>query len=68
MTQREQTLAARELERQNRIKAGLAGVKVGKHVVGPGGEVDVQLGEELSESWRAIKVRTTSSIWLAVLR
>lgn len=34
---------------------GLAGQKLGKHKV-PEGGVDVQLGEELSESLRALKV------------
>lgn len=34
---------------------GLAGQKIGKHVVREG-EVDVQLGEELSESLRGLQV------------
>jgi nucleolar protein 53 len=42
---------------------GLAGQKFGKHVVREG-EVDVQLGEELSESLRGLRVCTI----LVVLR
>ena len=37
-------------------QSGLAGQKLGKHVVREG-EVDVQLGEELSESLRGLQVR-----------
>ncbi|KZS99802.1 P60-like protein [Laetiporus sulphureus 93-53] len=40
--------------KEERQKKGLAGTKIGKHRV-PEGEVDVQLGEELSESLRALK-------------
>jgi len=36
-------------------KQGLAGQKLGKHKV-PQGEVEVQLGEDLSESLRGLKV------------
>ncbi|CAL1709723.1 unnamed protein product [Somion occarium] len=39
---------------QERLKKGLAGQKLGKHVV-PEGAIDVQLGEELSESLRGLK-------------
>ncbi|KAF8921183.1 tumor suppressor protein Gltscr2 [Mucidula mucida] len=45
---REQALAAR-------LKRGLSGHKLGKHKVAEG-NVDVQLGEDLSESLRALKV------------
>ncbi|KAI0074340.1 P60-like protein [Panus rudis PR-1116 ss-1] len=41
-------------EEEERMKKGLAGRKLGKHVV-PEGEIDVQLGEELSESLRGLK-------------
>jgi nucleolar protein 53 len=44
----------RQAERE-RLEKGLAGQRFGKHVV-PEGEVDVQLGEDLSESFRALKV------------
>lgn len=55
--------AARESERREReqqalqaqLKKGLAGKRLGKHIV-PEGEVDVQLGEDLSENLRALKV------------
>ena len=54
-TLRSQVIAARAEARDKKIRAGLAGIKVGKNVVGPGGEVDVQLGEELSDSFRGLK-------------
>ncbi|KAG7445321.1 P60-like protein [Guyanagaster necrorhizus] len=53
--------AKRDAERQQRwllaetkLKKGLSGQKLGKHKVAEG-EVDVQLGEDLSESLRALK-------------
>jgi len=46
-----QTAALEKLKQR-----GLAGQKLGKHKV-PEGAVDVQLGEDLSESLRALKVR-----------
>lgn len=53
---REKELAQKQLALQENIKQhGLAGQKLGKHKV-PEGGVDVQLGEELSESLRALKV------------
>ncbi|KZV75676.1 P60-like protein [Peniophora sp. CONT] len=65
LTNREQALAAaraaqRKEARMARLRKGLAGVKLGKHVV-PKGEVDVQLGEELSESLRGLRVE--GSLW-----
>ncbi|KAL7409945.1 ribosome biogenesis protein Nop53/GLTSCR2 [Mrakia frigida] len=54
-TLRSQVIAARAEARDKKLRAGLAGVKVGKNVVGAGGEVDVQLGEELSDSFRGLK-------------
>lgn len=57
-------LAARERLRiqrqqavQEKLRKGLAGQRLGKHKV-PEGEVIVQLGDELSESLRALKVRS----------
>ncbi|OCH90470.1 tumor suppressor protein Gltscr2 [Obba rivulosa] len=45
----------REAEEQERLKKeGLAGQRLGKHKV-PEGEIDVQLGEELTESLRQLK-------------
>lgn len=56
MTIREKELTKRRLEMQQKLKQhGLAGQRLGKHKV-PEGNVDVQLGEELSESLRALKV------------
>jgi nucleolar protein 53 len=46
---------------QQKLKQrGLLGQRLGKHKV-PEGKVDVQLGEELSESLRALKVRLRRS-------
>lgn len=59
---RAQRQAERVARAQERIRAGLAGHKLGKHHV-PEGEVDVQLGEELSESLRGLKV----SVWRDLL-
>ena len=52
---RERLRAQRQAQLQEKLKQGLAGQKIGKHKV-PEGEIDVQLGEELSESLRALKV------------
>ncbi|KAI0060390.1 tumor suppressor protein Gltscr2 [Artomyces pyxidatus] len=51
---REKTAAARQARAQERLQKGLAGHKLGKHKIREG-EVDVQLGEELSESLRELK-------------
>ncbi|KAI9056471.1 P60-like protein [Trametes sanguinea] len=51
---RERLRAQRQAALQEKLKQGLAGQKIGKHVV-PEGEIDVQLGEELSESLRQLK-------------
>lgn len=42
------------------LKKGLAGQRLGRHFV-PEGDVDVQLGEDLTESLRALKVSTPST-------
>ncbi|EAU83781.2 hypothetical protein CC1G_07516 [Coprinopsis cinerea okayama7 len=53
--EREQRRLQKRLAFQEKIKkAGLAGQRLGKHKV-PEGEVDVQLGEDLSESLRQLK-------------
>ncbi|CED82173.1 Cellular protein (glioma tumor suppressor candidate region gene 2) [Phaffia rhodozyma] len=52
---RSQMMLQKAEARAARLQAGLKGIKVGKHVVPVGIEEDVQLGEDLSESWRAIK-------------
>ncbi|KAJ7272728.1 P60-like protein [Mycena haematopus] len=54
LSAREQAREARRAALQEKLKRGLAGQKLGKHKV-PEGEVDVQLGEDLSESLRALK-------------
>ncbi|KAL4242802.1 Ribosome biogenesis protein NOP53 [Abortiporus biennis] len=52
---REQQRLAEQKQLEAKLKdGGLAGQKLGKHVVSEG-EIDVQLGEELSESLRALK-------------
>ena len=57
--ERERQLAEqRKQQEEERLKKGLAGQRLGKHVV-PEGEIDVQLGEELSESLRGLKVCET---------
>ncbi|RDB17321.1 Uncharacterized protein C22F8.09 [Hypsizygus marmoreus] len=55
MSAREKELVEKQLAAQMKLKQhGLAGQRLGKHKV-PEGKVDVQLGEELSESLRALK-------------
>jgi len=52
---REEERAQRRLAMKDRIRRrGLAGQKLGKYTV-PEGDVEVQLGEDLSESFRGIK-------------
>ncbi|KAI0332212.1 P60-like protein [Cubamyces sp. BRFM 1775] len=51
---RERLRAQRQAALQEKLRSGLAGQRIGKHVV-PEGEIDVQLGEELSESLRGLK-------------
>jgi len=61
MTTREREHAERAAVMQQKLKQrGLAGQRLGKHKV-PENKVDVQLGEELSESLRALKVGFFSS-------
>ena len=56
MKMREEEKAQRRLAmKYQRRRRGLAGQRLGKHVV-PEGGVEVQLGEDLSESLRAMKV------------
>ena len=58
-----QAKAAEEkrLALQMKLKqAGLAGQRLGKHKV-PESQVEVQIGEDLSESLRALKVRFDGS-------
>ena len=53
---REQAAAERRAKEEARLaQGGLAGQRLGKHVVREG-DVDVQLGEELSESLRGLQV------------
>ncbi|KAH9947852.1 P60-like protein [Amylocystis lapponica] len=52
--ERERLRAQREQEAREKLTKGLVGQKIGKHRV-PEGQVDVQLGDELSESLRALK-------------
>lgn len=56
-TQREQRQLALVYKMR---KGGMQGMRVGRHKV-PEQEVDVQLGEDLSESLRALKVGSLSS-------
>ena len=64
MTTREKDHAKRHSEMQQKLKQhGLAGQGLGKHKV-PEGKVDVQLGEELSESLQAPKVNLPHPFYL----
>ncbi|KAK2463351.1 hypothetical protein APHAL10511_004662 [Amanita phalloides] len=55
MRVREEERAQRRLAVKDRIRRrGLTGLKLGKHIV-PEGEVEVQLGEDLSETLRGVK-------------
>lgn len=49
-----------KLAEQEKLSKGLAGQRLGRHIV-PEGDVDVQLGEDLSESFRQMKVRIVNS-------
>lgn len=56
MSEAEQGKLQRQLAARDTLRrSGLAGQRLGKHKV-PEKEVDVQLGEDLSESLRALKV------------
>jgi len=53
---REEAAKERRAKQEARLaQGGLAGQRLGKHVVHEG-EVDVQLGEELTESLRGLQV------------
>lgn len=54
---RAKLLAERADKKRAKALAGLKGKKVGGHLVMRGGDMDVQLGDELSESWRQLEVR-----------
>ena len=62
LTSRERTIAALKLAKDQSKGNSMAGKKLGKHVVKTG-EVDVQLGEELSESLRGLKVRVFMAVF-----
>ncbi|KAI0827318.1 P60-like protein [Trametes gibbosa] len=51
---RERLRVQRQAQLQEKLRQGLAGQRIGKHFV-PQGAIDVQLGEELSESLRGLK-------------
>ena len=56
MSEAERGRFRRQLAARDKLRrSGLAGRRLGKHKV-PEKEVDVQLGEDLSESLRALKV------------
>jgi len=50
-----QARLARQLALKVKLSKGLAGQRLGKHKV-PEEEIDVQIGEDLSENLRALKV------------
>lgn len=57
MTSRSSELEKKREAQTQKLKMGLANTRLGRHKIQPG-NIDVQLGEELSESLRAMKVRT----------
>lgn len=54
-TEQERITAQRKLEKAEKLRKGLVGIRIGKHKVTEG-DVDVQLGDDLSESLRGLKV------------
>lgn len=56
---RERAHIKRQEEMQEKLRKGLVGQRLGKHKV-QAGRVDVQLGEDLSESLRALKVNVSN--------
>lgn len=50
-----QARLARQLALKMKLSKGLAGQRLGRYKV-PEGEIDVQIGEDLSENLRALKV------------
>lgn len=68
MKAREEERIQRRLALKDRMRRrGLAGQKLGKHVV-PEEDVEVQLGEDLSESFRSIKVHYFLSLAVYLIR
>lgn len=55
LSAREQAEAVRRARQQEQLRKGLAGHRLGKHIVKES-ELDVQLGEDLTESLRGLKV------------
>lgn len=62
---RAQVQAVQQAKLAERLQNGLMGQRLGKHKVQEGA-LDVQLGEELSESLRGLKVRKARSLCNAV--
>jgi len=57
MAQQEIERAHRKIALKDKLRRhGLAGQRLGKHKV-PEGEIEVQLGEDLTENLRGLKVR-----------
>ena len=52
----QQARLARQLALRLKLRKGLAGQRLGKHRV-PENDIEVQIGEDLSESLRNLKVR-----------
>lgn len=62
---RERLRIQRQAALEEKLKQGLAGQRIGRHFV-PEGAIDVQLGDELSESLRGLKV-CLPLVWLGLL-
>lgn len=60
-TEQERISAARKLERLEQLKKGLAGKRLGKHKVQES-QIDVQLGDDLADSLRGLKVSVIPTI------
>jgi nucleolar protein 53 len=57
--EQERVIAQRKLEKMEQLRNGLAGQRFGKHKVAEG-DIDVQLGEDLADSLRGLKVSSTT--------
>lgn len=60
-SEQELKAAERKLEKLEELRKGLAGRKLGKYKV-PEADIDVQLGEDLSESLRGLKVNSINPV------
>jgi nucleolar protein 53 len=57
-----QTLLERDAKLREKLRGGLGGSKLGRHRVG-GEQIDVQLGEDLTESLRGLKASSSGIVY-----